>query len=183
MEAWPRPGPSRELGYLSRETAPWVPGLQLMMQELQELQELHSAGSAVPSAMPAAHTRVHSLTLAGVVWGRSGSCQCCGELGTGILATCYLWPPSPQGAFMHESQQMPMGKRDLAVGDASGAKLVLRAEPRHSPPHRQLARALRGKWLFFAPSPPPRLARPMQSRKAGGEGVLAFGCPQAGVGV
>lgn len=159
--------------------APWVPGLQLMMQALQELRELHSAGSAVPSAVPAAYTTVHSLTLAGYVWGRSGSCQCCGELDTGILATCYLWPPSPQGAFMHESQQLPMGKRDLAAGDTSGAELVLGAEPRHSPPHRQLAWALRGKWLLFGY----RLARPVQSRKASGEGVLAFGCPHAGVGV
>lgn len=122
---------------------------------------------------------LHSLTLAGYVWGRSGSCQCCGELDPGILATCYLWPPSPQGAFMHESQQLPMGKRDLAAGDTSGAELVLGAEPRHSPPHRQLAWALRGKWLLFGH----RLARPVQSRKASGEGILAFGCPYAGVGV
>lgn len=35
----------------------------------------YSAGSDVPAAMPAANTMVHSLTLAGHGWGRSGSCM------------------------------------------------------------------------------------------------------------
>lgn len=57
------------------------------------------------------------------------------ELGAGILATCYLWPPSLQGAFMHRSPQLPMGTRDLPAGDTSGAELVLRAEPASQTAH------------------------------------------------
>lgn len=77
------------------------------------LQELYSADSAVPAALPAAHTIVPSA-LIGHSWGRSG---CLEEVGTRIWTTRCLWPPFPRA----HSPQLPLGKRCLPTQDTSGS--------------------------------------------------------------